>query len=70
MKTNVFAAKSGHVAAKIPLCCGVRRILPEQKWNSGFRFLSFNGLTDGCAAYVRYRLPSSLRRRASFLSGS
>lgn len=32
MKTNVFAEKSGPVAAKIPLYCGLRLILPEQKW--------------------------------------
>lgn len=32
MKTNVFAEKSGPVAAKIPLCCGMLRFLFEQKW--------------------------------------
>lgn len=70
MKTNVFAEKSGPVAAKIPLCCGLRLILPEQKWIRDSAFGSFNGLTGGCAAYVRCRLPSSFRRRALFLSGS
>lgn len=57
MKINVFAEKSGCVAAKIPLYCGVRRFLPEQKWIRDFAFWVFNGLTDGCAAAVLCLLP-------------
>ena len=46
MKINVFEEKSGPVAAKIPLCCGVRRFLPEQKWIRDSAFWIFQWI-DG-----------------------
>jgi len=60
MKTNVFAEKSGPVAAKIPLCCGLRLILPEQKWIRDSAFC----LSMDWRTVVRLTFDAGCRRRS------
>lgn len=67
MKINVFAEKSGCVAAKIPLYCGVRWFLPEQKWIRDFAFGDFNGLTGRLCGLRSMSVAVFLRNVTEFL---